>query len=113
MVRIDSVKFGEIAVDGKTYFSDLTVWWDDKVEFRDKNHEIGMSEFLKVMEKKPEIIVVGTGMDGICKVLPEVEQAAQDKGVEIFKELSPKAAEMFNAFLSDGKKVVGILHSTC
>ena len=35
------------------------------------------------------------------------------KGVEIFKELSPKAADMFNAFVADEKRVVAVLHSTC
>ena len=113
MVRIDSVKFGEIIVEGKTYYSDVIVWWDGKIEYREKSHEFGMGEFLKLVERKPEIIVIGTGISGVCKVPEEVEQVAKDKGIEIFKELSPKAAEMFNAFVSDKKRVVAVLHSTC
>jgi len=113
MVRVDFVKFGEVKIDGKIYYSDMTVWWDGKVEYRNKSHTFGMSEFLKLLERKPDIVVFGTGLEGICRILEEVEQTAKDKGVEIFREVSPKAAEMFNAFISDKKKVVAVLHSTC
>ena len=113
MVEITNVKFGEIEIDKKIYYSDMIVWWDGKVEFRAKLHEFRMGEFLRLLKRKPEIIVVGTGINGICRVLEEVEQVAKDKGVMIFKELSPKAAEMFNGFVADKKRVVAVLHSTC
>ncbi|NIO20419.1 MAG: hypothetical protein GTN76_06670 [Candidatus Aenigmarchaeota archaeon] len=113
MVEINSVKFGEITIDKKVYYSDMIVWWDGKIEYREKSHEFKMGEFLRLLEKKPEIIVVGTGMSGVCKVLEEVEQTAKDKGVEIFKDLSPKAAQMFNGFVADERRVVAVLHSTC
>lgn len=113
MVEITAVRFGEVEVDKKIYYSDMIVWWDGKVEYRAKSRVFDISDFLKLLEKKPEIIVIGTGMNGICRILEEVEQAAEDKGVEIFKELSPKAAEMFNAFVADRKRVIAVLHSTC
>ncbi len=113
MVEITNVKFGEIEVDKKIYYSDMIVWWDGKVEYRAKSHVFDISDFLKLLEKKPEIIVIGTGMNGICRILEEVEQAAEDKGIMIFKELSPKAAEMFNGFVADKRRVVAVLHSTC
>ncbi len=113
MIKINSVKFGEVEISGKTYFSDMIVWWDGKIEFREKSHIIGISEFLKLAERKPEIIIIGTGMNNICKVLEEVDQAAEDKGIEIYKELSPKAAKMFNGFIADKKRVVAVIHSTC
>lgn len=113
MVKINSVKFGEVEINGKTYFSDMIVWWDGKIEYRTKSHEFGMSDFLKLAEKKPEIIVIGTGMNNICRVLDEVKQAAEDKGIEIYQEFSPKAAKMFNGFMADKKKAVAVIHSTC
>lgn len=113
MVEINSVKFGEITIDKKIYYSDMIVWWDGKIEYREKSHEFGMSEFLRLLGRKPEMIVIGRGMSGVVKVLEEVEQTAKDKGVEIFKDLSPKAAEMFNGFVADKKHVVAVLHSTC
>jgi hypothetical protein len=113
MVKITSVSFGEVEINGKTYFSDMIVWWDGKIEFRTKSHTFGMSEFLKLAEKKPEIIVIGVGMNNMCRILDEVKQAAEDKKIEIYQELSPKAAKMFNGFIADRKKAVAVIHSTC
>ena len=113
MVKITSVKFGEVEIDGKTYFSDMVVWWNGKFQYKTKSHEFGMSEFLKLAEKEPEIVVIGTGMNGMCSVLDEVRQTAEDKGIEIYQELSPKAAKMFNGFVADGKHAVAVIHSTC
>ncbi len=91
----------------------MIIWWDGKTEYREKTHEFKMDEFLKLLERKPEIIVIGTGISGVLKVLEEVEQEAENKGVEIFKDTSPKAAEMFNGFVADKKRAVAVLHSTC
>jgi len=112
MVRIDYVKFGEISVDGKIYYSDVIVYWDGRVEYRKKSHKFDINEFLKIFERKPEIIVVGTGIDGALGVPEETNIAAEDRGVKIFKEVSHKAVDMFNAFISDGKRAVAIIHTT-
>ena len=113
MVKITAVRFGEVEIDKKVYFSDMVVWWDGKIEYREKSHNFTISDFLELAEKKPDIIVIGTGMNGIVRILAEVKQAAEDKKIEIFTELSPKAAEMFNGFLADRKKAVAVIHSTC
>lgn len=113
MVKIDSMKFGEIRVDGKTYYSDLTIWWDGHVEMRDKSHTFGADEFLGIASKKPEVIVVGTGTDGVLRIEEEVGQLASRKGIKIYDEISPKAVDLFNAFLAEGKRVVGVIHATC
>jgi len=113
MVSVDSVKFGEITVDGKTYYSDVVVWWDGKVDLRPKSHELGIDEFAHILSRGPERIVVGTGTDGVLRILPEVQQVADDKGIEIFSDKSGKAAEIFNMMVSGGKKAVAVLHSTC
>lgn len=113
MVKITNVKFGEIEIDKKIYYSDMIVWWDGKVEFRMKSHILDISDFVKLLEHDPEIVVVGTGMNDVCKVLEEVEELAEKKGVRIYKEITPKAAEMFNGFVADRKRVVAVLHATC
>lgn len=113
MVKIDSTSFGEIVIDKKTYYSDITVWWDGKIEYRDKSHVFDMSEFVRIMERKPDTIVIGIGQTGILKLLPEVKQVAEDKKVKIFVEQSPKAIEIFNGFVCSGKKVVAVIHTTC
>ena len=113
MVEITGVRFGEIEIDKKIYYSDMIVWWDGKVEFRTKSHVFDINEFLKISEKKPELIVIGTGISGIIRIEEEVLQVAEEKGIDIYTEISEKAADMFNAFIADKKRVVAVLHSTC
>lgn len=112
MVIIDSVSFGEAKVDGKTYYSDVVVWWDGKVEMVVKNHQFGMNELLNLLKKKPDVVVLGTGLEGCVEILEEVEQEIENKGLLFFVEKTPNALEVFNAMVNEGKKAVAFLHVT-
>ncbi|MBN2042354.1 MAG: hypothetical protein JW754_00950 [Candidatus Aenigmarchaeota archaeon] len=113
MVKINSMKFGEITIDNKTYYSDMTVWWDGRIEYREKSHVFGVEEFSKIAAKNPEMVVIGTGVEGVVNVSEDMEALANEKNIQVFVDTSPKAIEMFNAFQNEGKKVVAVIHSTC
>jgi hypothetical protein len=112
MVQIESVSFGEIRVDGKDYYSDVVVWWDGKVDIVRKTHQFGMSELLNLLRKKPQAVVVGTGLEGSVEVLKEVEQEMEDRGLPLFVEKTLNAFEVFNGLASEGKKAVAFVHVT-
>jgi hypothetical protein len=114
MVQIKSTKFGEITIGRKTYYSDVVVWWNGKVDFKIKKHLLTLDDFIEIFEKNPEVIVIGAGYEesGI-KLMPEIKEVALDKKIKIFIENTPKAIDIFNAFAKSGKKVVGIMHTTC
>ena len=113
MVKIDSVKFGEIDIDGKTYYSDVAVWWDGRVELISKEHRFNMDRLALLTKKGPEIIVVGTGMQGIVRVLPEVIQTCEDGKIRLYSDPTEKAIDVFNGLFLQGKKVAGLFHITC
>jgi len=113
MVRINSISFGEIEIDGKTYYSDVVVWWDGRVEHKTSSHEFGMNEFLGLLGREPDSIVIGTGQSGCVHIAEEVKQTAEDKGIKIFADESPRASDIFNALVRDEKKVVAVIHLTC
>jgi hypothetical protein len=113
MVKINSTKFGEITINGKIYYSDMIVWWDGKKEYREKSHVFDIEEFQRLAERKPEIIVIGAGHSSAVKVPPEVEDTAEMRKISIYVENSPKAIELFNAFVAEKKKVVAVIHTTC
>lgn len=113
MVKIDSTKFGEIVINRKTYYSDMIVWWDGKVEYRDKTHIFGMSEYLKLMKRKPEAIVIGIGQQGAIKIREEVVRAAEDEKIKLFIDQSPRAVDIFNGLILQKKRVVAVIHTTC
>ena len=112
MVRIDSTRFGEINIDGKTHFSDVIVFWDGAIEYRQKDRVIGEDEFIKVLEKKINILVVGTGQHGTMTVSRKVRQIAAERKIKIFELQSPYAIDIFNSFASQGRRVVAIIQTT-
>jgi hypothetical protein len=112
-INIDSTKFGEITINGKPYDSDMTLFWNGRLSYRSKEHVIELGEFMKILKAGPEMVVIGKGQEGVMKIAREVLEWAKTKKVELYTENTPKAAEMFNAFVKNGKKVVGIFHVTC
>ncbi len=112
MVQIGSLSFGEIRIDGKDYYSDVAVWWDGMVELVPKTHRFGMSELFLLLGKKPEAVVLGTGLEGCVEVLEEVEQEMENRGLLLFVEKSLNALEVFNGLVSEGKKAVAFIHVT-
>jgi hypothetical protein len=113
MVEINSVKFGEIRVSGKDYYSDVFVFWDGKVELKAKSHIICMDDMDFITKKKPDALVIGTGMQGVVKILPEVKEVLENRKIKLFMDETPNAIDIFNGLKSRGKKVVGIFHVTC
>jgi hypothetical protein len=112
MVRIDFVKFGEVMIDGEVYYSDMIVWWDGQREFVPKDHILGTDNFSALLRRKPDIIVIGTGLQGMVKITDEARHLAEEKGIKIFEHTSPEAADLFNAMIADSKNVVAYIHTT-
>jgi hypothetical protein len=112
-VRIDSVSFGEVSINGKVFYSDMVVWWDGRRDFRENSHVLGMDEFVGMLEKKPDSLVVGTGMSGMLGVEQGVLDLAEEQGMKVFVDKSPNAAEIFNGLVGNGRKAVAVIHATC
>jgi len=112
-VNIEGTKFGEITINGKPYDSDMTVYWNGKIEYRTKEHIVEVGELLGILRTEPQVIVIGIGQEGVLKIAPEVNQIAEHKKISVYAEKTGKAIELFNAFAKEGKKVVGIFHVTC
>jgi hypothetical protein len=112
MVSIQFVKFGEVMVDGKVYYSDMIVWWDGEKEFVPKTHILDMKAFSKLLRKKPDMVVVGTGQQGCVRISDDVRERANDRGIKIFEDTSAKAADIFNGLVATGKNVVAFIHTT-
>ena len=113
MVSIQYVKFGEVKIDNHVFYSDMIVWWDGEKEFVAKNHVFDMKMFSRLLRKKPDVVVIGTGQQGMVKISDDVFQLAKEKGIKVFVDTSAKAADIFNGMLATGKKAVAFIHTTC
>jgi len=111
---IDSYQFGVISVSGKKYSSDVIIfpdrirdnWW------RKSGHQLCLEDVAEVITEKPEVLIVGTGASGLMKVLPEIEQATQARGIKLIAEITDKACHTYND-LCRSQRVMAALHLTC
>jgi len=114
MNTIDSYQFGEIVINGKNYSSDVIIFPDKVINnwWRKTGHELCLEDIAEVLKENPEVLVVGTGVSGLMKVLPEVKQIAQAQGIKLIVETTDKACNTYNQ-LSHSQKLVAALHLTC
>jgi hypothetical protein len=114
---IDFCDFGVIVVHGKRYTSDVIVLPERVIEgwWRREGHEICVEDLSDVLncELKPEVLVVGTGFYGMVKVLLEVENALNSRGITLIAQPTKEACKTFNQLLKSKKCVAGAFHLTC
>ncbi|MFC1995528.1 Mth938-like domain-containing protein [Chloroflexota bacterium] len=111
---VDSYQFRLITINGKKYSSDVIIF-PDRVRdnwWRKEGHRLCLEDITEVITENPEVLVVGTGVSGLMRVLPEVRQAADTKGIKLIAETTDKAYHTYNQFCQS-KGVVAVLHLTC
>ncbi len=112
---IEEYHFGSITINGKTYNSDVIVNWKEEVFSwqREESHIIDAKDVKSAIDQNPEVIVVGTGEAGIAQLTDTARQAICEKGIKLVVEKTGEAKEIFNKYLKEGKKVIGLFHLTC
>ena len=111
---IGSYQFGQIVVSGQNYTSDVIIF-PDRVKahwWRKTGHELCLDDLAEVMVEKSEVLVVGTGESGCMKVLPEIKQGLESRGIKLIVETTDKACNIYNQ-LCQSQRVVAALHLTC
>lgn len=111
---IESYSFGRMVIEGQIYTADIIIlpdsindsWW------RKSGHRVCLEDIEDVFKEEPEVLVIGTGFNGLVKVEEEVKHLAQSKGTELIIEKTKKAVQIFNAIASQ-KKTIGAFHLTC
>ena len=114
-MKIDDYSFGSMTVEGKVYDKDLIVF-PDKVEpgwWRREGHSLVKEDLGKVLEYKPQVLIVGTGAHGVMKVPGSTKGMLKEDGIELVDRVTPEAYKIFNKYIGEGKKAVGAFHLTC
>ena len=112
---INRYEFGLIVIEGKSYNHDVAAFWDGNVSRwqRAESHVINAEDVQVAINKNPEIIVIGTGEEGIAKVTEEATKEIISKGINLVIEKTKAASEVFNVNAAQGKKAAGLFHLTC
>lgn len=113
-MHIDSYEFGRIVIDGRAYSQDLILlpeeiqdsWW------RQESHLLQIADIPKVLDAKPEVLIVGQGQPGKMEVDAALMRHLQEQGIELMAMPTSQACTTFNS-LTGKRTVVAALHLTC
>lgn len=114
MKNIESYSFGKIVIDGREYSSDVIIF-PDKVEsnwWRKEGHSLYEEDIKSVLERRPEVLVVGTGSMERLTVPPETRERVKSEGIKLIIKPTEKACKTYNEVLQE-KDVAAALHLTC
>jgi len=112
--RVKSYAFGRMVVDGETHNNDLILlpnrvvdnWW------RNHGHRLSADDLEAVFEAEPDVLVVGTGAQGVMDVPQETRQAITEAGIELKVAKTGDAWRTYNN-LQDERETAGAFHLTC
>lgn len=112
--KIESYKFGQMVINGKTHTNDVILlpsrvisdWW------REEGHRLSEADLEEVLDARPEVLVVGTGANGLMKVPPGTRQAIKDGGIELKIAKTGSAWKLYNDE-QQGHDTAGAFHLTC
>lgn len=119
MAKIDEFTFGSIVVEGKKYRRDVLIFADSTIKKRKGgflmygSHKIKRQELEELSQGQPEIIVVGTGTDGVASMTPETESWVKAKNLNLLVKPSYDAVAKLNELVAQKKKVAALIHITC
>ncbi len=110
---IENYSFGSICINGKTYKNDVLIFDNEIKEWwRERGHDLQIKDLEWIIDKKPEILIIGTGSYGILKVSKEIKDHLSSMEIETKIEKTKKACELYNE-LKDKRKLAAAFHLTC
>ena len=112
---IESYSFGQITIQGQNYNKDVKICGDKVVHpwWRKEGHRVEKDDMQDILEYNPEVLVLGKGKPGMMNATRDLKEHLQNKGILLVEEPSAEAAETFNQYLDQGKRVCAGFHLTC
>lgn len=114
---IDSYKFGEMVIEGKRYSNDVIVFPDRVVDdwWRKEGHKVHIEDLEEILDRepKPEVLILGTGYQGLVDVPSEVKNTLESHGIKLVEKPTTEAYKKFNKMLKSKDQIAGAFHLTC
>lgn len=112
---IDSYRFGEMLVNGRSFTSDLVIFSDHINDqwWRESGHNVGADDLTEIINSRPEVLVIGRGKLGAMKIPAKVCDDILDMGIQLVHARTEEAIAVYNQMATCGKNVIGAFHLTC
>ncbi len=111
---IDSYSFGKIIIDKKMFTSDVIIYPEEVNDswWRKSGHLLQKEDLTEIIQYNPDVLIVGTGDNGLMKVPKDIKHFLESRGIELISEKTRKACDIYNK-LKGKRKIVAALHLTC
>ena len=80
--------------------------------YRKRGHRLSSGDIEELIRSHPEVIIAGTGINGLVMPEKELEKLLDKKGIEFHPAPNGKAMEIYNE-ISSKKNVGACFHLTC
>jgi hypothetical protein len=116
---LQSTRFGEVTIDGKTYDHDVTVLPGGQVKKRKKklakarygtSHRIGPDELERLCADGPEVVFIGTGQSGAVELTAEGREYLGRHHVTC---RALPTSDVLDAYNHCPKPKAALIHVTC
>lgn len=114
-MKIESVSFGSIMIDGKKHTSDLIIHPDGRIQTpwrRSQGHRLTIDDIGALIHTRPEVIVAGTGINGRMKPGEGLESFLVGMHIAFFQAPNENAMRIFNGMVLK-KRTGACFHLTC
>lgn len=112
---IDDFAFGSMVIQGRRYRSDLIIFPDGKVRdnwWRKSGHRLAPADIATLVETAPDMIIIGTGMNGRMRAVGNLSEMLAQKGISLVCEPNAQAVARYNATIGTRRLGAGF-HLTC
>jgi len=114
-MEIEKYSFGSITINGKEYDKDVIIfhnrvfspWW------REEGHNLSIKDLEKAIDAAPNLIIIGTGSQGVMKVPEKTLKKLKELNIEVITARTPQAVKIYNEKEKNNENVIACLHLTC
>ncbi len=114
-MKISDYSFGQIAIDGKTYTSDVIIATDKVTDnwWRKQGHSLHIDDLKTIVNANPDMLIIGTGYYGRMDVPEKTREYLTQKGIEVRQAKTGEAVKLFNELQKECAHIVAAFHLTC
>jgi hypothetical protein len=96
---IDSFSFGSMVINGRQYTSDLFIFPNGRVQdnwWRRRGHALSRKDVQVLVETEPEVIIAGTGVNGLMRPEASMGDYLEKKGINFMAGPNEQAVAWYN-----------------
>lgn len=116
-MRIETYSFGRMVIDGEEYQNDLMICGSqiNRDWVRKSGHLLEPEDLEWIVEREPDLLIVGKGSTGKMKVSEQTRSFLKDQGIDIWLGRTGEAVDHFNSIRGSGEPdlISAAFHLTC